>query len=384
MQAYKKFPVTFIIVCFVSFAAVCIAKEAAAPAFPYIAEIISDNVNVRSGPGTNYYRCGNLNTGAKVRVVSSKFSWSQIVPPEGNFSWISKQFVSVDAADPTVGTVTGDGIRVYAGSPDREPIHSEIPQLKLNTNDKVALIGAEVSDYYKIVPPAGAYLWVSTSYLKPLGAVSAVVPPTPAVEIPAQIVQPSAPSQAPVDTSLEATKLKEYYNLQKQIEAERAKPMEQQNYTAIKKSLLELAGRKDAGKAARYAAFAVGQVERCELALSVGEQLKVQDEQLTKIQQQIENARIDKLANIKEMGRFAVMGQFQTSNVYGTAAEQPVRYRIIDDSGKTVCYAVAADPVAGTDLSKFVGQKVGLTGTIEPHLQTKGALVRFTAIEELK
>ncbi len=382
MQAHKKFPVTFIIVCFVSFAAVCIAEEAAAPAFPYIAEIISDNVNIRSGPGTNYYRCGNLNTGAKVRVVSSKFSWSQIVPPEGSFSWISKQFVSVDAANPTVGTVTGDGIRVYAGSPDREPIHSEIPQLKLNTNDKVTLIGGEISDYYKIVPPAGAYLWVSTSYVRPLGAVGEVVPT--AVEKPAQIVQPSAPPQAPADTPLEATKLKEYYNLQKQIEAERAKPMEQQNYAAIKKSLLELAGRKDAGKAARYAAFAVGQVERCELALSVGEQLKVQDEQLIEIQQRIEKARIDKLTNIKEMGRFAVMGQFQTSNVYGTAAEQPVRYRIIDDSGKTICYAVAADAVAGTDLSKFVGQKVGLTGTIEPHPQTKGALVRFTAIEELK
>ena len=48
----------------------------------------------------------------------------------------------------------------------------------------------------------------------------------------------------------------------------------------------ELASIKDAGKAARYAAFAVGQVERCELALSVGEQLKVQDERLMEIERE--------------------------------------------------------------------------------------------------
>jgi len=394
MQAYKKFPVLFIIVCFVSFAAVSIAQEAApsqqqsaaagseenTPAFPYIAETTSGNVNVRSGPGTNYYRCGLLNTGTKVKVVGSKFSWSQIVPPEGSFSWISKQYVSVDAANPTVGTVTGDGIRVYAGSPDREPIHSEVPQLKLNTNDKVTLIGEQAGDYYKIVPPAGAYLWVSTSYTRPLGPVSEV---PMAVEKPAQTEQPSAPVEVPVDTSFEAMKLKEYYNLQSQIEAERAKPMEQQNYTAIKTALLEMAGRKDAGKAARYAEFAVGQVECCESALSVGEKLKAQDEQFKEIQRQIEKTRIEKLAQVKELGRFAVMGQFQTSNIYETQAE-PIRYRIIDDSGRTACYAEAAGSAVGMDLSKFVGQKVGLIGTIEPHKQTKGALVTFTAIEELK
>jgi len=392
MRAYKKFPVTFIIVCLVSFAAVSIAQEAApsqqapaaatgqenAPAFPYIAEITADNVNVRSGPGTNYYRCGLLNTGEKVKVVGSKFSWSQIVPPPGSFSWIAKQYVSVEAANPTVGTVTGDSIRVYAGSPDREPIHSEIPQLTLNTNDKVALMGEEMSDYYKIVPPAGAYLWISTSYTQPLGAVGEV---PMAVEKPAQAEQPSAPVEVTADTKLETMKLKEYYDLQKQIEAERAKPMEQQNYTAIKTSLLEMAGQKDAGKASRYAKFAVGQIERCELAVSVGEELKVQDERLKEIHQQIEKTRIEKLAQIRELGRFAVMGQFQTSNIYDAQAE-PIRYRIIDDSGRTTCYAVATGPAAGTDLSKFVGRKVGLIGTIEPHLQTKGALVKFTQIEE--
>ena len=50
-------------------------------AYPYLAEITGDNVNIRSGPGTNYYRCGKLGAGDRVKVVGSQFSWSRIVPP---------------------------------------------------------------------------------------------------------------------------------------------------------------------------------------------------------------------------------------------------------------------------------------------------------------
>ena len=144
-----------------------------------------------------------------------------------------------------------------------------------------------------------------------------------------------------------------------------------------------MADRKEAGKAMRYAEFSIRQIERYETALSVGEELKLQDEHLKKIEQQIEKNRIEKLAQVKELGRFAVIGQFQTSNIYDPLAE-PIRYRIIDESGRTACYAVAAGSAAKMDLNKFVGQKVGLTGTIEPHPQTKGALLTFTKIEKLK
>jgi hypothetical protein len=313
-------------------------------------------------------------------VVGSKFSWSQIVPPSGSFSWISKQYISVDAANPVAGIVTGDNVRVYAGSPDREPIHSETPQLKLSTDDKVKLMGEEKGDYYKIVPPSGAYLWVSTKYTQPLGSVGRV----PLVaEKSAKAEKKPAEAEAPTDVRLETVKLREYYALQKQIEAEKAKPMEKQNYTAIKRALLEMAKRKETGKASRYAEFAVGQIERYETALSVGEELKLHDERLKKVYQRIEKSRIEKLAQVKELGRFAVIGQFQTSNIYDPLAE-PIRYRIIDDSGKTACYVVAAGSAAKMDLNKFVGQKVGLTGTIEPHPQTKSALLTFTKIEKLK
>ena len=55
--------------------------EAETQAFPFFAEITGDNVLFRSGPGTNFYDCGRLNKGDKVKVLSRRFSWYEIVPP---------------------------------------------------------------------------------------------------------------------------------------------------------------------------------------------------------------------------------------------------------------------------------------------------------------
>ena len=131
-------------------------NEANVPAFPYIAQITDDNVNIRSGPGTNYYICGKLGKTDAVRVVGSQFSWSCIVPPVGSFSWISKQYVSVDPNDPNKGVVDGEAVRVYAGAEGLKPIHSTTLQLKLNRGDKVVVMSREEGDYSKIVPPSGA------------------------------------------------------------------------------------------------------------------------------------------------------------------------------------------------------------------------------------
>jgi len=92
MQSYIKLFAVVILICLVS---VGFAQETAAtpsgpgeaetPPFPYMAEITGDNLYVRSGPGTNFYECGKLNKGDKVKVMSRQFSWACIVPPAGAF-----------------------------------------------------------------------------------------------------------------------------------------------------------------------------------------------------------------------------------------------------------------------------------------------------------
>ena len=358
--------------------------EESVPSFPYVAEITADNVNIRSGPGTNYYSCGRLNGAERVKVVGSQFSWSHIVPPAGSFSWISKQYVSIDLNNPRTGIVTGDGVRVYAGSKRLKPMHSTTVQLKFNKGDTVQLLGEEEGDYYKIAPPTGAYLWVSTKYTEPLGAVGEVpLTVEPRIEPKAEITV-TAPARAPTDAGTEAGALKEYYALQKQVKAEQAKPMAQQNYASIKKALSEMAGNKKAGKAARYSELMLRQIQGFELALQIAKEVPLQDAQLQRIQKRIEKARSKKLAQVPDMGRFAVVGQFQTSSIFYGPEAEPKHYRITDDSGKTICYALPSGSAVKMDLSKLLGRKVGLGGTIEPHPQTAAALVRFEEIVELK
>ena len=414
MQAHIK---CFILIILVGFASVGFAREAArppgappppppgkesaikpgdtikapAPSFPYAAEVTEDNAPIHCGSGTNFYICGKLKKGDKVKVVSSQFNWSCIVPPPGSFSWISMRYVSIDPDNPNTGIVTVDGIRVYAGSAQREPIHSETLQLKLNRGDEVNFIGKQTRDYFKIAPPAGAYLWVSTKYTKPLAA--PVVKVTRPVVVPTA-VDPNTDTKTDTKTDIndikalipttisgESENIKAYKALEKLIKAERAKPLNQQNYTNIKKALTVIAGNKDAGKAARYSEYAIRQIKGLELALVITKEVQLQNEELKKSQEGIDKARATRLAQVESLGKYAIIGKFQTSNIFGS---EPVkRYRIMDDNDKTVCYASPTGPISKKDLSKLAGSKVGLIGKIEANPQLAGALIRFTEIVQL-
>ena len=353
-------------------------NAASALSFPYVAQIAGDDVYIRSGAGTNYYNCGKLKKGDRVQVVSSMFSWSRIVPPAGSFSWISAQYVAIDPNKPGVGIVTGDNVRVYAGSDEVRPMHSTSLQLKLNRGDKVKLLGEEKDNYYKIVPPSGAYLWISSEYVKPIAVTGVATPETKVTVEPNDVTGVGAPQ-----ISVEAEKLKEYYELEKRLKAERAKPVEQQSYSDIKKALVEIANNKEAGKASRFAEFTIRQVERFELAVVVAKEVKLQGAQLQQTRERIDKARNTKLANLEELGRFTVIGQFKTSSIFGVEP-QLRHYRITDESDKVICYAFGVSQAAAMDFSKFVGRKVGLVGTLEAHPQTGKALVKFTEIVELK
>lgn len=369
-----------VIVCFIALVSVCFAEQAVeispepAPDSNevYVGEIVGDEVNVRSGPGTNYYVCTKLSKTDRVKVVGGQFSWSCIEPPAGCFSWISKQYISIDLNNPEIGIVTGDAVRVYAGSAARQPIHSTSLQGKLNKDDMVKLLGEEQEDYYKIAPPVFAYLWVSTKYVKQLGAVRDV---TLIVESAKTVIEPPAPAVS--------SKLKEFYSLQEKITAEKAKPLTEQNYSDIKEALLEIANDKQTGKAARYARFTVRQVGRYELAMEVDKTIELHQQQLQETKQRIEKARVTKLAQVPDLGRFAAIGNFQISSIYGTMPELK-HYQLIDNNGKIVCFALPSEPASELDLDEFLGKNVGLVGRIEAHPQTARALVRFTGIVELK
>lgn len=58
-----------------------------------IGRVASNRVNVRAGRGTNFSSVGQLEKGKYVRLVNKMDDWFQIVPVEGMFGWVSKDFV---------------------------------------------------------------------------------------------------------------------------------------------------------------------------------------------------------------------------------------------------------------------------------------------------
>jgi len=398
MKSYSSFFVIVVLAGFASAGFAQLAPSAPAPdanaltvpAFPYVAEITGDNVYVRSGPGTNYYNCGKTNKDDKVKVVSRQFSWSCIAPPPGSFSWIYVPLVSIDPDSQGTGIVTGDKVRVYAGSDLVKPIHSTL-QLRLDRGEKVSLLGEQKDNYYKIAPPSGAYLWVSTKFTRPLvaGTAPPVVETVDANE-PADINDVADVNDVKVTTvvtppkpSAEAKLLAEYKDLQKKILTERAKPLAAQDYANIRKAIENIAANKEAGRVARYCDFVIKQIDRYELALTVSKQLALQNKQLKATQNRIERARTTRLAQVKKRGRFAVVGTLKTSSIY-SSEPQLKHYRIVNDSGKTICYARPAATTAGGDYDNLVGKRIGLIGTIAPHPQTGGAIVKFAQIERVR
>jgi hypothetical protein len=143
--------------------------------------------------------------------------------------------------------------------------------------------------------------------------------------------------------------------------------------------MTEIAESKQAGKAARYAEFVVKQIEGFELAIAVDKQIKLQNDQLQKIREGIDKARSTRLAEFEDLGRFAVVGKLQPFTTFGSGY-----YRVIDESGKTICSAVPIGSLSGTNLNSYLEQKVGLIGSIEAQPDTPpGAMVRFNEIVAL-
>jgi hypothetical protein len=342
---------------------------------PYVARITGNDVYIRSGPGTNFYRCGKLYENDRVQVVEAKHGWSCIVPPPGCFSWISMQYVSIDLDNPTMGIVTGNGVGVYAGSDYVEPMHSTSKQVTVNRGQNVRLLGEEKDDYYKIAPPDGAYLWVSSQFVQAR---------EPDVPQPAVGVEPNAPSPEPAappvaaQTATESELLDQYYALSKLVKDELTKPVSEQDYADVKKKLNVLAENEAAGRAARYAAFTLKQVERFELACTVAREIELQSQELEKVTEKIDAARAERLAQIKNLGQFAVIGKLASSSIYQAAPTK--RYRILDAVGKTICYIEGTGAAVGRDLSQYIGKKVGVVGKIRPHEATARALITFTDV----
>ncbi|HEY2840677.1 MAG TPA: hypothetical protein VGJ26_16090 [Pirellulales bacterium] len=137
--------------------------------FPYKAYINGDSVHVRSGPGQNYYTVLRMKRGEPVYVYRhDPGGWCAIRPPAECFSWISADFI--EPGEGRMATVKGDRVVARVGSAYSDI--RDVIQIRLDAGEQVEVIearrlgnGPAAQTWYKIVPPAGEFRWISGQYL---------------------------------------------------------------------------------------------------------------------------------------------------------------------------------------------------------------------------
>lgn len=133
----------------------------------------ADSVYVRAGPSENDHVITRLSKGDAVVVVDQKFEWLKILPPNGTFCLVGKTWVD-RRGDGTVGRVREDSVNVNVriASNINNMITTKVA-MQLKGGDDVTIVG-EQDEYFKIVPPAGTYMYVHKKFIDPVKRVEVI------------------------------------------------------------------------------------------------------------------------------------------------------------------------------------------------------------------
>ncbi len=130
---------------------------------PFEGEVKAANLNVRSGPGTNYAEIGTLHKGERVTVLARKEGWYKIQLPEACRLWVAKKYVEWNVGD-AEGRVKGTDVNLrVAGSFNAESL------AQVGNGARLKVFGAE-GDWLKVAPlDAEAFAWISAKYVSDSG-----------------------------------------------------------------------------------------------------------------------------------------------------------------------------------------------------------------------
>jgi len=354
---------------------------------PYVGEVTGNNVYVRSGADANYYPVTKLNAGDRVVVVGEQWGWLKIVPPEGCFSLIDKNFVDRGVDD--LGVVNGDRVRVYAGSELSDRRYAR--QVQLPKGAEVKILGElPEAGYYKIAPPKGAYLWISSRFVRRVpGAVPGeqmpprVRPPAPKPREPEPKPGPTTrpagptatrPAAGPVASRPTATR-----------PAPKPKPKPSNKYAKLLEAIeqdLEIEFRKPLG--ARRLDVFIGRLEpiakqqeeeiprlraqewirQLKLRMAIAEEVRrieAERERVNAVIQrgETERAALQAMARGQQKRPFDAQGEFRKSYAFPASERM---YRLVDPNmspPRTVAYVQIPEDSA-IDPQAYLGRIVGV------------------------
>ena len=399
------------------------AAELTAIEGAYLGQIIGERVRVRSGPAEVYYPTAMLDKDQQVLVLEVQRGWARIEPTPQCFSWISKKYVNlqgtaavvegdqntktmtavdvsevesqnetapavvIDATDDLVGkealwaVVTGNNVRVRAGSIKVPPANADSVQMKLGRGSRVLVIGQR-DDYYKIACPKGAAFYISADFVKKIGPATTAAAEKLRNQVSTQVADGvvGKPGEAGLLTKEQSS----YRELAKALAQERSKPISQQDFSTIRQDIEKLNQQTKSPAIKASTDTLLRQLARSETSLNLWEKSQEQDQKLQVTLANIESKIKQLSAENEPAGKTAsdlvIKGEITKSAVF-TAENQNRRFLILDESGNINCYAISGS--ASLDLNQWAGKTVAMMGQMHYDSFSKTRVLTVTHIVEL-
>jgi len=365
--------------CWSLFLGVAAGPAWAEPQFPYKAAVTADDVNVRSGPGQNYYPTETLRRGQVVEVYRhDPGGWCAIRPTDGSFTWVSARYLK-----PTrdrLAVVTEENVSARVGS--RLSNARDVVQVRLHKGEVVEILEApregDGGGWYKIAPPAGEFRWVSSRYLDPEyphdglrrrrnhdesapaaagDAGEAGHPPRESTDDlatrsarPRRLTPEEFQAELErIELELSVTVIDDPATWTLDALAERANVLLDEAQTAVERGR----ARMLANKIARFDDIR----RRQESMLAMRDAIDRNSRLLSRLRPREEPDDENRLARFETDGRFDGVGELR--EVVAPKPGAP-RYALVDASGSVRCYVT---PAPGVKLHPYLGREVGVVGT---------------------
>ncbi|HVT80201.1 MAG TPA: SH3 domain-containing protein, partial [Phycisphaerae bacterium] len=374
---------------------------------PFVGSVAGDRVYVRSGPDKNAYEIGQLTKNDLVYVVGAVKGWYQILPPNGSFCLIAKEYVELDPGNAT-GTVKGDYINVRAGTAIYKTRDSSV-MTTLRKGTKLKVLGS-TDTYYQIAPPEKVYFYITPQYVKaavdtaykvpdlklpqgvtgpsgvtveapttlPTTMATLILPETmpggaattpatavavatgPTIELPgtAPATQPQLPPLVPA-VKFSETATARFNDVNARYQAEAKKAVADQNLNALLAEFKEILAMENVAPSVQAGAQAdIAAIDRTMTVQRLMKEQQAAQESTRKqtdaLQEQYEAAQ-RAIAAARTAGPYSAEGLLQTSTIVQG------KYALVNPTtSRVVAYVDPGN--SSIDLSIFIGKYIGVRG----------------------
>ncbi|WFB36901.1 SH3 domain-containing protein [Kiritimatiellota bacterium B12222] len=108
-------------------------------------EVRAPELNMRSGPGTQFIILGSLKRGDKVTVIQEMEEWRKVEAPESLTVWISRKFVQIPVSAELPGSAGGEEVvPVVTPTPTPMPMPTPITIVEVKTIEKIVEVEVPV------------------------------------------------------------------------------------------------------------------------------------------------------------------------------------------------------------------------------------------------